>query len=212
MTEKILILSVPRAGSSKLTDMLHRVDQSYLKLAEPFNINAPNYIPDEVRWKFDQNVVVKSVPFDTSYGPELNQNLYLEFILDVSKYFNKFIILKRRNKKEHWESWLNLHKKMSNNQDSYQAWNINELKGYNPGPHINYEDIINPSNRICDNFSLEKNIPITYYEDLYSYNRDKSKEEIKKWKLSDKFTYSDMLMELTNPKYRSRKDSKKPVI
>ena len=212
MTEKILILSVPRAGSSKLTDILHRVDQSYLKLAEPFNREAPGYIADEARWKSDQNMIVKTVPVDTSYGPELNQDLYLEFILDVSKYFNKFIILKRRNKKEHWESWLNLHKKMSNNQDSHQAWNINELKGYNPGPHINYEDIINPSNRICDNFSLEKNIPITYYEDLYSYNRNKSKEEIKKWKLSDKFTYSHIVMELTNPKYRSRKDIKKPVI
>lgn len=212
MTEKILILSVPRAGSSKLTDILHRADQSYLKLAEPFNREAPGYIADETRWKLDQNMIVKTVPVDTSYGPELNQDLYLEFILDVSKYFNKFIILKRRNKKEHWESWLNLHKKMSNNQDSYQAWNINELKGYNPGPHINYEDTINPSNRICDNFSLEKNIPITYYEDLYSYNRDKSKEEIKKWKLSDKFTYSHILMELTNPKYRSRQDLKKPLI
>lgn len=212
MTEKILILSVPRAGSSRLADALHRIDQSYLKLAEPFNSNAPGYIADEARWKLDENIILKTVPPNTPHGLEHNTDLYLEFILDVSKFFNKFIILKRRNVKEHWESWLNLHKKTSNNLDSHLAWSIDEIEGYNPGPNINYETIITPLNKICDSFSLEKNIPITYYEDLFSFNRSKSKEEIEKWKLSDKFTYSHMLMELTSPTYRNRQDIKKPLI
>lgn len=148
---KILIISLPRTGS---TSLLKDYAKKYnLKpFSEPFSIYSND------NYNFEDNSIVKSIISQKS----------IDFYKEYSKNFNKVILLSRKNLKECAESmaYLNYYLDKGFSHDKEYSWK--------PTPNlpetINYIKDCNKSLKILSEYL---NIPISYYEDLFNPNSDK---------------------------------------
>ena len=122
--------------------------------------------------------------FSTHLKPKNTKNL-LEFQLDFAKEFDYIILLDRKNLEEHKESFLHLYYRIDTLQPTMQKWTMDSIPK-------KYKEEFEIDNRYYD-LELQKeqikklsellNIPITYYEDLYGNDRNKSFDIINSWNI-----------------------------
>jgi hypothetical protein len=202
---KILIVAIPRSGSTQLLKSIGTC-LNLTKMGEPFNegiwenINY-NHIPEN-------NVIVKSLIFHPS-NHVLKSLLFdnvIEFYKNYSKLFDKIILLSRKNTNEAAESY------------SYQ---INNSKKKQWHKKYTYKETLKYGEEIYDlNFwkkwmgrsknnleilSKELNIEIDWYEDIYSGDKKKITKFLNKHKLDLDISEFN---EWVNPKHRLRQFKK----
>lgn len=148
---KILIVAIPRTGSSNLLYSL--ADKHKLKpLFEPFdNTGRVSYIEGE------DNVVLKTMIFQ-------NDNLQ-----KLSKQFDSTILLSRKNLVECAESYAYFIKNRSGNFKSYYSYIYENVS----------KEEFSTAYKLIVGFDLELrrlsetlNIPITFYEDIYDISSE----------------------------------------
>lgn len=198
---KILILGISRSGTCSLGQAIS--NQNYFPIKEPFNQGLKggrtHVYPIKDFDRYD-NVVVKSLalqkPKNIDYG-------LTEFQLKFINDFDKTILLDRRDRKEHNESFLHLYWRIETNQRSLQKWHsdIISKKFRKQFERDNrYFDLDLQKSQINE-ISRITNIPITYYEDLYGKDRNKSLEIIKSWQI---IINEQKLNDDLNPKFKLR--------
>lgn len=196
---RILIISPPRSGSSNLMHGLGFV-LNYETISEPFNREVR--VNTLYQWPFElpKNVVVKIISNEKSN----NYKSRIEFLDDFIENFDKIILLSRRNTQEHFESYLNLRNKLGKGVGvAHSPWVKDELKNFKHNftydVHLkHYVDKVNELNE-------KLNIPITYYEDLYSHDRNLSKSIIKNFNIECDV---EKLNNFLHPKFRYRQEKK----
>ena len=155
---KILIISLPRTGS---TSLLHTIsEQRKLKpIFEPFDGTNRHPYSDNM-----DGIVVKTI-ISEQYPDGVDD--YFTWIIEFSKKFDEIILLTRKDLKSCAES------------HSYLVYN--KFKGHNstipylwektPIDDLCYSNIIN-WNENLNKLSVDLNIPLTYYEDIYDVNSE----------------------------------------
>ncbi len=168
---KILIISLPRTGSTNLMQNLAKKNK--LKpLFEPFDGSARENYHEKM-----DNIVLKTI---VEQQPDLDIG-YLEFIKDLIGKFDKVILLSRKNLQECAES----HAYFVHNRGKKGFTSATEYF-WEPTPvdDLCLKNIIK-WNDILQEISETYKIPITYYEDLYDTKsfkrlRKGNKNDIKK--------------------------------
>lgn len=153
---KILIVSLPRTGSSELIWRL----STYLGLRyvyEPFDTTG--------RWEYidgEDDVVVKSLIFDKTEEYESN----IDFYVDLARSFDKVILLTRKNLKECAESWAYYRTiKDSTGEMTMHKYKWKQTDNFEKS----FKDILE-WNRQLTQLSQQLNIGLTYYEDIFDVN------------------------------------------
>ena len=201
---KILILSVGRCGSSKLSSGLTTL-LGYTGSNEPFNPTlgtqhkfVPYTYPDEV----PSNSVMKCIygydhlPSLGDWQPGFNILYNNKFFLKFAKRFDKVILQSRRNVTELAESVQN-----------------SELTGnfgteYTYGNQTLHKRHMVFSHRMTMNFGLfarKIGKPITYYEDLYSKDRNVSEQAVKIFDIPQ-LNFDALYDNYLDPKFKLRRD------
>lgn len=163
---KILIISLPRTGS---TSLLYKIasEKKLEPIYEPFNHRHTkiSYI------KGMDNVVVKSII--NQKPPEISYEKGLTWLFEFSKEFNEVILLSRRNLKECTESYAYM-------CHHYELRGFRHFQEYNwePTPNLNeMREEIDIMQSEIESLSMNLNIPISFYEDLFD---EKSSERLRK--------------------------------
>jgi hypothetical protein len=152
---RILIIALPRTGSTSLLEKYAR-EFKLRSLFEPYD-GSDRYI-----YKPNLNdIVVKTMIYHTPYGYSDIINGYVE----LSKEFDRVILLTRKNLNECAESWAYLRHNMSNqfHSQKHYVWKLPS----NIEKHM--EDIENWHKQLLE-ISKILNIEITYYEDIFDIN------------------------------------------
>ena len=187
---KILIIAIGRSGSTALTTLFGRI-LDYTTYYEPFNFKSaasqifPNTLPS--------NCVVKTI---SDQKPKDVVDI-LDFYTKYVNEYDRVILLSRKDKQLVYESILHRVTYFFN-RDWHTPYIYQEL----PENKEIREYVKNQSNLI-ESLSDILNIPITWYEDIYSGNIDLVKREITKWNI-DSINYENTL-EYLNPKNKYRK-------
>jgi hypothetical protein len=185
---KILIISSPRSGSTSLFNGLYKSLYNFKGFCEPFNPNSESLgnLNKEYSLTYP-NLLVKILPWDLLYSQPLPiyfLNLFfsknyvsfdallpyiLENLIKYSSNFDKIILLRRKNEIESSKSTI-----YSNNNEYHNLYFYDNIK-YDYSEDLNF--VVN-NNLIIKNLSNELNISITYYEDLFTGNKDNIKNFI----------------------------------
>jgi hypothetical protein len=173
---KILILGTPRSGSTSLVKFIdsHIKLPNYKMIIEPFNTVSPTYIREikndntiTYLTKFD-NILVKSlflIGVD-EYPTKSFNNIY-EYLDWCYSYFDKIIILDRRDKIAQSESFT------VNEIESRErgvGWHTPKIYDLTKIETSYVETMINrytESSKILYEISQNKGYPIFYYEDIF---------------------------------------------
>lgn len=167
---KVLIISLPRTGSSKFLDNISK-NNNLIPIFEPYNIMFLDKILYESNMK---DVAVKTIIGQTpkiieyEVGSDEYVNEYLNWIYTFIKDFDEIILLSRKDLVACIESvsflMYNYNRKKFNYYSSYY---------YEKPPkeiYDVYEKEIYVYDRIINIISKELDIPIIYYEDIYDLN------------------------------------------
>jgi hypothetical protein len=174
---KIIILGPPRSGSSCLYKSLYGSINYTMGLFEPIspyteykafpyeNFNKINNHLEIIR-THPTNIVEKNViilpNLDTNTVFNLDTNTVFNFYKNYLTNFDKIILLYRNNIKEHAESYKT--SIITNNWENPYRFT-----------EIDYTDvlpILKSKNKVILQLADFFNIPLTYYEDLYSNNKE----------------------------------------
>lgn len=153
---RILIIAVPRSGSTSLMNKIAN-EKGLTPLFEPFDGT------DRVKYNGEDNVVVKTIV------PHYNDNL------NLSDEFDEVVLLSRKNvlscvESHAYHTYFSKNKRYdSNTPYLYEEIPLDIFK-------LCYVDILK-WNRELKEISSIKNIPITYYEDIFDQN---SEERLRK--------------------------------
>ena len=168
---KLLIISLPRTGSSTLLFKL--AEEKKLKpIYEPFHDGTNQF----KNWTYnpnEDNIIVKTI---------INQH---QNNLDLVKEFDEVILLSRRDLKECAESYAYF---MVNVRDGFQSWQEYYYDNITESDYMYALNLISKMNEDIQIISNELNIPITYYEDLFDIESEErlrkySTKEVKKKKM-----------------------------
>jgi len=155
---KVLIMSVPRSGSTSLMKSISS-EKNLEYIFEPFSYRIYErnlYTSDK------KNVVVKLlVGQDSSYSKKINYDRWLSWSIEFVKEFDEVILLSRKNTKEASESYSNA-LWTGNWYDTYEYTSLPNI-----GDALNH---LTESNKYLNSLSEKTSIPITYYEDIYDTN------------------------------------------
>lgn len=167
---KVLIISLPRTGSTQLLiDTSKKYDIK--PISEPYNIMFLNKILYHSNMN---NVVVKTIigqtPASIKYKVESVEysTQYLKWLYEFISDFDEIILLSRKDLKACIESISFLMYNMKT-----VGFNFNTPYYYKAPPieiYENYEKEILVYDKIINKISIDLNIPIIYYEDLYDLN------------------------------------------
>lgn len=171
--KSILIIALPRTGSTNLGETLSK-KYNLEYIFEPFNRFTNLPIKEDYNKK-----IVKTMIFDCpTYIDEKNR---LNFIIDITKKFEKVILLSRKDINAIVESWSYLKYNVTSNFNSRGHYFWEET------PNIESERIfIKNCEKDLEYLSKELGIQVTYYEDLYDpesperYRRGNKKDIVKK--------------------------------
>jgi GTPase SAR1 family protein len=194
---KILIVGVPRSGTTSLLNSI--CNFNYLRIGEPYNYSLGTFYKFPlVELEKYKRVCVKSIILESPDNFKGSLNLfYLKWIDN----FDRVILLDRLNEEEHLKSFINLYYRVHKNQSAWVNWRYSEIPN-------NFIEEFKKSKQFSDFYhaklelqrlSYTANIPITYYEDLYGLDRDKSKKIIQDW---DLILDIDKLNKLLHPKFK----------
>lgn len=193
---KVLIIAHARSGSSNLAKHLAEV-LHVVPIGEPFNTcigdqSIYEYYyginPDD-NGKIGVDCVLKTMPNqlpDTKLNP-------IEFYKRYVKFFDKVILLKRKNKREVIESYAAA--------EQTGLWHINWK--YTNDIFINegIKNFIELEISYINKLSKELQLPITHYEDIYSGNKELFNKSMNEIGLLE---YADELFPYCDPKNRYR--------
>lgn len=170
---KILILGIYRTGSTSLQYGIS--EQGYTPIFEPYNPNRiyrKQYEFPMLELLGDDDIVVKCI---TDQIPNNVSNDSIEFYNNFINSFDVTILLSRRNKEDHFISFLHQQYHRLNNMDSHKKYEINMDLIYD----YFTSDFIDKSKEhlfiqydTIEKISSDTMIPITYYEDLYNSDKD----------------------------------------
>ena len=185
---KILIISPPRSGSTSLFNGLYKTLNNFKGFCEPFNLGSESLGNSNKEYSLDYpNLLVKiltwdllfSRPFPLYFMDLLFSKNFVSFdslmpyiLENLKQYlsnFNKIILLKRKNEIESAKSM------------AYSIRNEYHLPYSYDGTKYDYSEDLNfivNHNNIIKTLSNKLNIPITYYEDLFTGNKDNIKNFI----------------------------------
>lgn len=192
MKKSILIVGTHRSGTTNLTNALSRI-LNLKMLQEPWNYYLFNTDENKYPEVLKEYGVIKSLVQQLPVGwkPKDRVKFYVEL---VNRYSN-VILLGRKDRNALAESYFRqMQFGDSNWHKTYSLEHPSMLK-------LDMEFI----NSNCDTLveiSKETNIPITWYEDLYSGNVEQVTEVLKNWNFKINIK---TLMENTNPLNRYRK-------
>lgn len=150
--KKILIISLPRTGSTSLLERIAKQEELELKISEPFGEYG-----DESLIDFSKSMVVKTILHQGNKG--------IEFYKEWSKNFNHVILLSRRDLKECSESCAYMNYHLSNGFKHYQEYVYEQPPIYDEVAEWIYRTDF-------DLHQLGKliDIEVKYYEDLFDKN------------------------------------------
>jgi len=176
---KILIITIGRTGSTNLSKGL--AANLNLKLFdEPFNPSLNKYSHDFnlKKLKTKKSLIVKHIWFHTPV--EYN---YKNFLQEFITYFDKIFMLVRSNIKEHYESLVNLKYRTNTKVNVFEKYNYNDIPSKFKEDYKNILTIEKLSSYVeyLHNFSIDNNIPILYYEKLYSEDIHSNVDYIRKF-------------------------------
>jgi hypothetical protein len=160
---KILIVSLPRTGSSSLLNKIAN-EENLIRISEPFDMTRKKIIEKE----FPENCVVKSIikqhPIDVVD--------IVSFYVDLSKKFDKIILLSRKDLKSCWES-LSFFTYYENT-----GFKSNMEYFWEETPHLKYsKNYVIECDELIKKLSMKLKIDIIYYEDIFDLN---SKDRLRK--------------------------------
>jgi len=212
---KVLIMAAPRTGSTSLMHNLS-ITAGFSFKHEPYNHEfKPGNVPHGLDFSFldtlNDDVIVKSMVGQIPIGEEDS----IDFLLKFMKWADYTILLSRRNKQEHLESWVNLWHKINRIPKSQKhtqingQWWISDIEDILPQFNYNEEGPDGyPSLRFytdrVEEISKILNHPITYYEDLYSSDFNTRVSTFKSLNLPNTFDSMELARK-SNPqrKYRT---------
>ena len=214
---KVLIVGLPRSGTTSLQNSFS--DQGYTKINEPYNyaldISNQKLVNKTINYDYppkevieEDNVIVKTI---VGHIADIWEHDWYSFIIEFSKHFDKVILLDRLQFEEHLMSVVHLKYKLSKGESVRQKWirdDINDdfLAGYMAAGG---DELLKNDKAQLKRISDKLNIPITYYENLYSDDRIAVFELINKWNLDiDPFDMLDYL----DPSKKLKQNDKKSVI
>lgn len=154
---KILIIALPRTGSSNLLFDLAK-KHNLKPLFEPFD-NTGRWIYDEN----EDNIILKTMVFQ------------YDFLFDLSEKFDKVILLSRRDLLECAKSYAYFIKNSKRGFTSYYSYYYENISD---SEYKTALDSLIKYNNDLKYISEKLNIPITYYEDIYDLN---SNERLRKF-------------------------------
>ena len=201
---KILIIGCVRTGTTSLLDGI--VQQNYYRISEPFNRLYRDVLLYPIDFSLHKNICVKTITYQKPN--EYNEYDIIYFYKKFIKNFDRIILLDRYNFEEHWISSVNLYwkgrikeEKKLKDWPQHSRWYISDLtnemiKECKTGW---WNDFFIQQKYQIKEISKEFNIDITYYEDLFGEDRNKSLEIIKGFNLD---LDSKKLNEYLNPKYK----------
>ena len=206
---KILIVGIVRSGTTSLMNAFR--DQEFFKISEPYNYD----LWKKIKWSYPpieifnkKNIIVKTL---VNQVPESYENSWISFIKEFIKYFDKIMYINRKDSKSHWESYMNLHYKKANDKSYFSRWKIEDIP-QNIIYDLNNSDVkkdFDLQNKMFCNLTDNLNQTVTWYEDLYGEDRNKSLDIIKSWNLN--IDVNKMNQDL-HPSKKLRQFGKKSVI
>lgn len=156
---KILIIALPRTGSTSLGEMMAKKHNIKKYLFEPFNPkNTERYNSNE------NNIVVKTLVFQSL--DNINKKDKIEWLINLTKEFDEIILLSRKDLKACGESWAYLN--YYHDMKKFMFYE-NYLWKATPHDQWGYEQVLS-YNEDLELISKSINIPITYYEDIFDIN------------------------------------------
>ena len=190
---KILILASVRSGSTVLIRALSKILGLY-PYGEPFNYGLSDR-PEKYPLHLVENSIVKTLVWQQPKNYKLKEDFYNIF----KEEFDNVILLTRKNLQETYESY-------SYNQYNYPdgKWPFKYWYKKVPFNKEVYKSVEHEYNMILQ-YSKKWEIPVTYYENLYSGNEIIVNECIKNWGINIDYT---KLKKYIDPKNRYRKEGK----
>jgi hypothetical protein len=153
--KNILILAVPRSGSSNL---LHSIAAAYNfeQVFEP----KPWHLHKN-KWKIKDNQVAKVISFPYKIK-------FPNFYKEIINSYDKTILLSRYGVKEQIESLAVLKHNTIDSRNVNRKWSEDELKEVSSNEMRDVENLVMNNRKTIEEISKEFNLPINYYEDVYS--------------------------------------------
>jgi hypothetical protein len=191
---KILILGTPRSGSTSLVKFIdsHIKLSNYKMVIEPFN-NSLYFKGDsniETLLQYE-NILVKNLFLlgHEEYPTKSFNNIY-EYLKWCYSYFDKIIILDRKDKLAQSESFVVNETSMRESGIGWHVPKIYDIEKIESSYIKTMIDRYMESGEILKNISDTNNFPIFYYEDIFL---NKSRKHIEFL-----FSYLDMEMDESN--------------
>ena len=152
--KNILILAVPRSGSSNLLSAIasaYNFEQVFEP--KPWDLHKN-------KWKIKDNQVAKVISYPFKKYP----NFYKQIINS----YDKTILLSRYGVKEQIESLAVLKHNTIDSRNVSRKWSEDELKKVSSNEMRDVENLVMDNRKTLEEISKEFNLPINYYEDVYS--------------------------------------------
>lgn len=189
---KILIIAISRSGSTALARMFGHI-LGYTTYYEPFNFSHPSAASQIFPNTLPTNCVVKTI---SDQKPKDVVDI-LDFYTKYVNEYDTVILLSRKDKQLVYESILHRVTYFFNGN-----WHTPYVYEELP-ENKKVRDYVENQSNLIESLADILDIPITWYEDLYSGNQQIVEREIKNWNI-DSINYENTDKYL-NPKYKYRK-------
>jgi len=192
---KILIISIPRSGSTSLFNALvHSSEEiKFDPYLEPWNPNIDKYIGKDL--DFNGNCIVKTIVHQKPLGIS-----WQDFYTKLIEKFDKVVLLSRINKVEVLES-LSYAEEATKRRlmfDWHVKYNYKDIKDL---PLEKYAGIVDFFYRRLNEIKKLFNLNIYFYEDLYTNSHEGRDNLLKELNIEVNRTKFDSFFNLKN-KYR----------
>lgn len=192
---RILILGTPRSGSTSLTKLIdaHINLDGYKMLIEPFNLELDGYISNIDSIVPIKHLLIKNLFLigNNEYPIDSFENVY-EYFKWCYSFFDKIIILDRKDKIAQSESFTINETLMRERGIDWHTPKIYDVEKIEISYLNDMIDRYTKSSEILHNITIENNLPIFYYEDIFL---EKSRKHIE-----DLFSYLDINLDESNYK------------
>lgn len=188
---KILIIGTPRSGTTSLIRAIGK-SLNLTRIGEPFNYGHPFIETSESIFDIEDNTIVKTL-YD--HTPKLEEDNPFNFLIKFSKEFDLVILLSRKDKTKILESIAHQYKH-NKNGDWHQPYIYDDT--LNTDEYVEHIDFVVSG---IKKLSTELNIPITWYEDLYSGDLNKIEKFLRDNKLPIE---TEEFFKFVDPKLRYR--------
>ena len=192
---RTIIVAMHRTGSTSLLKGFRGIFRTRY-LGEPWNLR----VHDEHKYKDPKTVIGHDLLKTLIMQLPPGETDIIKFYSDFVKHYDNVIILSRKNRKAIAESW-GLAERTNN-------WNFSYYLEENHNLDIDLTPVDYYCNKL-EELSEKLQIPITWYEDLYSGDLKLIQKSIDKWDLN---ITAEQLFKYVNPKLRYRLKKPKSLL